>query len=123
MDDLIALRQEVKKYLDEKQAVLREQLKQTVSAIANDVMESVEEIKKAIDVALNTLEITCKEQAQNINKLEQDLVQIQTEVDELKTLVKNQASTSEIKAQIIEISTLAKEIASLSVTVYNECIA
>lgn len=120
VEDIAAIRLELRQNLIENQAVLKEQLKSAVLNVGSKVSTKVNGLLTVLDQTLNVLEKTCTSQSSNINTLEANIDELKVKGSELTSLVKNKDKVG-AKAKVAEINALAKEIYSLVITIKSGC--
>lgn len=108
-DELRALNQQILQYFLQHKDDIRNSMRDAIVRIGERTTIAAEELQRNIETLLTILKVTCPQERDTINALEQQVSQLQQEAAQLRTAVQSRDSQS-IKTRIANLSTLSSSI-------------
>lgn len=108
-EEVQAINQQVIKYLKDNKDVIKQNIQTVIESTAAKVLAKAEELKKQLELILNTLRLTCPSEKETIATLENQLKQLNSEIASLKSSLAAKNTTA-IKQDIKDITALSQQI-------------
>ncbi|MBI2463517.1 hypothetical protein HYV57_01010 [Candidatus Peregrinibacteria bacterium] len=121
IDELRALNKEIVAYIVENKDAIKESIRQTIVNIGEKAATKAEELRKKLDTLLATLKVLCPSEKTTIETLENQLAELRTEIDTLKTALKSKDATA-IKKDLADLGALSQKIAANVDTISSACL-